>query len=65
MSVNHYSLYVKVLIRTSSSTILRGLGYSTALSNILVAPPYVFAVLFALATSWVSRTTKASESTEI
>ncbi|KAG9082498.1 hypothetical protein FRC06_004966, partial [Ceratobasidium sp. 370] len=32
--------------------ILRGLGFSVALSNILVAPPYIFAVLLALTTSW-------------
>ncbi|KAG9121497.1 hypothetical protein FRC07_002506 [Ceratobasidium sp. 392] len=34
--------------------ILRGLGFSVALSNILVAPPYIVAVLLALATSWWS-----------
>ncbi|KAB5590628.1 hypothetical protein CTheo_5938 [Ceratobasidium theobromae] len=34
--------------------ILRGLGFSVALSNILVAPPYVFAVMLALFTSWWS-----------
>ncbi|QRV95586.1 major facilitator superfamily transporter [Ceratobasidium sp. AG-Ba] len=34
--------------------ILRGLGFSVALSNILVAPPYVVAVMLALATSWWS-----------
>ncbi|KAF8752890.1 Major Facilitator Superfamily [Rhizoctonia solani] len=34
--------------------ILRGLGFSVALSNILVAPPYVLAVMLALATSWVN-----------
>jgi len=34
--------------------ILRGLGFSVALSNILVAPPYVCAVLLALTTSWWS-----------
>ncbi|KDN42655.1 hypothetical protein RSAG8_06612, partial [Rhizoctonia solani AG-8 WAC10335] len=34
--------------------ILRGLGFSVALSNILVAPPYVVAVMLALFTSWWS-----------
>ncbi|CEL52995.1 putative transporter C1002,16c OS=Schizosaccharomyces pombe (strain 972 / ATCC 24843) GN=SPAC1002.16c PE=3 SV=1 [Rhizoctonia solani AG-1 IB] len=34
--------------------ILRGLGFSVALSNILVAPPYVLAVMLALTTSWWS-----------
>ncbi|BFZ62854.1 hypothetical protein YB2330_003964 [Saitoella coloradoensis] len=38
--------------------ILKGLGYSTALSQILTAPPYILAIMLSLVTSWWSDKTR-------